>query len=634
MPKLIFVSWSGDAGREIANALRTTILAESAFKPWISAGMEAGKRWFDEIEDAAKRADFAIGCMTPGASRRPWVNFEAGMLYGRLGKFAMLRFEEELDGPLERLQAIDGTDRDALRDLLVTLFDGDKELAALHINRVYDQWKKAVDHALAAHAHQHEIEAAGEGVRDAAQKLAVNDMLTKNECLEALVERSLTDFGSQLDKVTDTYGAPQMDYPYHLIYLQQELNARVKAIAILQQEEQFWRKSLGRQILETANKESQRVFVLRDPGQLEEHWDTITNHAKAYDVSVLFYDELRARFEDRYVRDFSIIDVNGSKVVANYETTSKVNRINYIARPKTVEDHEKQFDAIRERAIRLTDRGDLKLETVKAEVFASRILSTYVQKSVEMSVYVRPEDYDKHEEEHAYYPEMMQKMLDEFSAVYPDGNGSYRVLEFGAGTGIFTRRVARVPGVNEVVALEIDWACYLTLYYNVMEAQNVKAIPEDSRVFSPTGRFQAIFSSFADHHIKPQDKVKYLGNVREKLESGGVFIVGDEFLRKHDSSDKEETKKALHDYHNHIIEIARAKKQDVLVRLESAALKSGLDALDNLPNSGDYKLSCEDYEEYLKKGGFTFTKTRIGPADPELAERIGGVYVYVARLAQ
>jgi len=111
MTKKVFVSWSGDAGRKIAKALQDTLLDTSEVEVWTSVDhVEGGTAWFAAVAKAAEECDAAIGCMTPGASHRQWVNFEAGMLYGRLQNFKMLRFNEELSGPLTQIQATDWKD--------------------------------------------------------------------------------------------------------------------------------------------------------------------------------------------------------------------------------------------------------------------------------------------------------------------------------------------------------------------------------------------------------------------------------------------------------------------------------------------------------------------------------------------
>jgi len=298
-----------------------------------------------------------------------------------------------------------------------------------------------------------------------------------------------------------------------------------------------------------------------------------------------------------------------------------------------VKEFEEAYSEIRARSQHIDfSTDDPQLEVVREEVFASQALSRLDHRNVEMSVYVPVDDYDAHEKEHAYYLEMMTKMIELFRGQFPDDKGPYRVLEMGAGTGIFTRQLAELQSVEEVVAMEIDWACYHKLSNNLRHVAKVKAFNLDSRKFPPSGRFHGIFSSFADHHIKPQDKRDYFGNVKRNLHDGGVFIVGDEFLRAHAEDSREQKIAALNAYHSHIIEIARAKNQDVLVDLETKALESGIHALDGLPDAGDFKVSCGEYEKQLRESGFAFTRIKIGPADEKLELEVGGVYVDLAKI--
>lgn len=634
MAKKVFVSWSGDVGRKLAEALKVTILDHSDLDPWVSSeGISAGSAWFQEIEKVAKECEFAIGCMTPGAMKRPWVNFEAGMLYGSLRNFKMLLFNEKPSGPLANLQGIDGTDEKDLERLLEPMI-ADVERRKRHLKRVLPDWKKAVDEALESRRSEHEIEAVAGRLQEAVVSLGAKPA-SDNDVLRTIITFSLERLQEDLAKVSDSYYSAQMDYPFHLIHVQKQLKARVRAIALLDDEEKFWQTETGLKILGSVNrKASERVFVVDSQVQLEKHWDTIVKHAKTYRVSVLYYDNLARWFEDQFVRDFSIIETDQSKIVAAYERIDGLTRIKYFSKPERVKDFENAWADIWARAQRIEfSTEEPKLPVVREEVFATQALSRLDHRNVEMSVYVPVDDYDTHEEEHAYYVEMMDEMIRLFRDQFGD-EGPYRVLEMGAGTGIFTRRLAALENVEEVVAFEIDWACYHKLSHNLRNVAKVKPLNMDSRRFSPSGRFHAVFSSFADHHIKPQDKRDYFGNVKRNLHDGGLFIVGDEFLRAHSEENKEEQLAALNAYHQHIIDIAKRASHDVLVELETRALESGIHALEGLPDAGDFKVSCSEYERQLRESGFDFKRTKIGPADEKVEREVGGVYVYVAEVAR
>jgi SAM-dependent methyltransferase len=603
--------------------LRETLLDDGDFEPWVSShSIDAGQPWFEEIEKAAEECEAALGCITPGAGQRPWVNFEAGLLFAKLRNFKPLRFNEELKWPLAMLQSLDGTSRADMKRLLESLLTKPQRAEAV-VERAWKRWEEVITEVFANYPREQEIRTSAEALREEVLGFSRNPHLASNECLHLIVQLSLGKLEQTLSDVGDAYKAPQMDYPYHLFHLQRHHKARVRAIALLQEEEQFWQRGLGDRLADSAQHDSTRLFIVRNERQLEEHWKTLLRHSKAYRVYVLSRDELTRRFENKFVRDFSIIEINGASVFAAYDV-ARDGYIEYTSNPSLIAEAATVYSDMIQRAQYLDPKENLDLDTVKAEVFADRALTTLSKRPVEMSVYVPLDDYDSHEEEHAYYVEMMQAMVDAFRGRCPEGAGSYRVLEFGAGTGIFTRRLAATPNISEVMALEIDWACYSKLAYNLRDAAAVKPLNEDSRHFSPTGRFHAVFSSFADHHIKPQDKRDYLRNVRRNLHENGTFIVGDEFLPPHAAGDRTARLKALAAYHGHIIEIARSKGQDVLVKLETAAWESGKNEV------GDFKVTCAEYETFLREGGFTFQRQRIGPGTDDVAKEVGGVYVYVA----
>ncbi len=240
----------------------------------------------------------------------------------------------------------------------------------------------------------------------------------------------------------------------------------------------------------------------------------------------------------------------------------------------------------------------------------------------EMSAYIDISDYDKHEEKHAYFIDMMIEMTSILSKHRRYDTASFKVLELGAGTGIFTKKLAKNPNIK-VVAVELDEECFRVLKHNLQHFISVELVNEDSCKYHTREKFDCIFSSFSDHHIKPADKYSYLQNIRRNLKSDGLFIVGDEFLRPHNPNDFDDWQAALRSYHNHIIDIALSQNEKVLASLEREALNSGLE------KNGDFKVSCSQYEELLSTNGFAFTHKKIGPLNQN---DVGGVYVYKAWL--
>lgn len=78
----VFISWSGEESRQIAEALRDWLptMFESV-EPYMSArDNEAGVRWSSVISGALEDSDFGVLCLTPTNLAAPWLLFEAGAL--------------------------------------------------------------------------------------------------------------------------------------------------------------------------------------------------------------------------------------------------------------------------------------------------------------------------------------------------------------------------------------------------------------------------------------------------------------------------------------------------------------------------------------------------------------------------
>lgn len=639
----VFISWSGNVGKKIAEGLKETLFDHSDLTAWVSSqDIETGGPWHQEIERALEGAQYAIGIMTRGASQRPWLNFEAGYLIGHLGNFRMLLFGEALSGPLSQYQAIDGNNQSAMvrlwSDMLLSLpenkgrdADAIKARAAAWISFRWDDWQKK---RREVEDLEDPFEDLAEAIRAGRNLLERNAALHHNPCFRHVVSLSLRETGERLRNLQSDYSVPAAQYPHHLIALQNDLQARVRAIALVEMDESFWPGKQGREILRTARPENERVFVFASPDQFDKFFDHLKQHADKYGVRAAYVQRLSREMDLEYIRDFSIIEVEGSSVLAEYIDTDSGKAIRFTTDSRVVAEREKILQQIVNSAEPIARQDPREPDQIRDIVFGLPEMSRYPKHPVEMSRYIEVANYDRYEGDHAYYQEMMTEMMACFRRHRGDARTPYRILEMGAGTGIFTRRLIQElgddPDLEKVVAMEIDWECCNCLKRNLRGVPKVEALEADSRTHDPDGekgKFDYIFSSFAEHHIKRYDKDAYFRNVRNNLRNeNSRFIVGDEFLRDHDIDDPNERHRALHDYHQHIIAIAEAAGHHELVKLEQDALASGLN-----PNGGDFKVSCRYYEELLEKNSLLFDPClKIGPPN---REDIGGVFVYVARLA-
>ena len=109
----VFISWSGEPSREVAESLssfsRHVVREVDTF---VSArDIPIGERWEARLMEEIERADLAILCVTRQNQSSPWLNYEAGMLGRALGASRVIPYTidlrpSELVGPIARLQGV------------------------------------------------------------------------------------------------------------------------------------------------------------------------------------------------------------------------------------------------------------------------------------------------------------------------------------------------------------------------------------------------------------------------------------------------------------------------------------------------------------------------------------------------
>jgi hypothetical protein len=108
----VFISWSGQRSKDLANALRNWLpMVLQYIEPWVSdQDISAGERWAQAIAGELDASNFGIICITPENIHSEWILFEAGALSKSMqdGKVIPLLFGLELSdlsGPLSQFQA-------------------------------------------------------------------------------------------------------------------------------------------------------------------------------------------------------------------------------------------------------------------------------------------------------------------------------------------------------------------------------------------------------------------------------------------------------------------------------------------------------------------------------------------------
>jgi hypothetical protein len=120
----LFISWSGERSKALAEALRDWIpLVLHYARPWLSEyDIEAGVRWGDAVAAELEATNFGIICVTRDNVSAPWVLFEAGALAKSLQGSKVIPLLLDLDlsdliGPLGQFQA-KKVDKDGIEEVI------------------------------------------------------------------------------------------------------------------------------------------------------------------------------------------------------------------------------------------------------------------------------------------------------------------------------------------------------------------------------------------------------------------------------------------------------------------------------------------------------------------------------------
>jgi hypothetical protein len=108
----VFISWSGDPSRELAEALHDWLpLVLHYAEPWMSdVDIDAGDRWGQSVAKELDSTNFGVICVTRENVAAPWMLFEAGALAKSLdgAKVIPLLLDvdfKDISGPLAQFQA-------------------------------------------------------------------------------------------------------------------------------------------------------------------------------------------------------------------------------------------------------------------------------------------------------------------------------------------------------------------------------------------------------------------------------------------------------------------------------------------------------------------------------------------------
>lgn len=144
----IFISWSGELSKALAEAVRDWIpKVLQSVKPYFTPDdIEKGSRWAKEISGELAASQLGIICLTQDNQHSPWILFEAGALSKNLeeSKVCPILFNfntTELKGPLASFQATKFTKED-IKKLLESINNSCNEtkLEEKSLDETFEMW--------------------------------------------------------------------------------------------------------------------------------------------------------------------------------------------------------------------------------------------------------------------------------------------------------------------------------------------------------------------------------------------------------------------------------------------------------------------------------------------------------------
>ena len=617
--KKILVVWSGEVGKLVAEGLRQTIFKHPQLEVLLCDRDLSASSWRSSVKPLTGNLDLCLCCL---GNMTTAINFGLGWLLGRIERIRLLQFQEAIPEYWADLPLVKAHDPVAMQNLLESLIGNleAKEWLDYQLLPWQNILRTTAVHSSADIDDRNWLPMTRR-VEEAVKALTQNQYVTDNSCFQRVLLHSLAEINHQLETRSSHLILASL-YPRYLASLQKRAPIAIKALTLVDRDEDFWQQKMGREIRGSTQHESLRVFVFTTPSVFERNFEILLEHGAKYSVRVVSYQKLTQDFPE-YCKSFGIIAASKDKLLAEYVIKDGVKYNRFDAEPSNIERHEKVLSNIFNSAVEIESAHLPEPDAILSQMREIRDLvferSRFAVKSVGMSQYFNIENYDLWGQKQDFYPQLVRQMLAIWQQHHNPYRQSNRILEVGAKTGHFTRHLTTIEA--DIWALELDWVCYkklenrLTPYLDRINLEH-----KDSCAYDPPYQFDYIFSCLGDRQIEFADKEKYLKNLKRNLKQGGLLIIGDEFLPPHDESDSAR-QAAINNYHNY--------------RLTSVADNPGLYALARetancaANNRGDYKLSCDRYEHLLRKTGFVFTKQQINNS---IYEQVGGIFIYQAWL--
>src|SRR5579872_4045943 len=144
----IFVSWSGERSKKVAQGLRSLLedVFQQAIEIFISDRIGAGENWSQRIGVELERSQFGVLCLTQENFQSPWLLFEAGAVakkfgFARVVPYLIDELPEAADrSPLAQFQRV-RADHDGTYQLIQTINESrESPQPGQKLERYFERW--------------------------------------------------------------------------------------------------------------------------------------------------------------------------------------------------------------------------------------------------------------------------------------------------------------------------------------------------------------------------------------------------------------------------------------------------------------------------------------------------------------
>ena len=148
MSTKVFISWSGDLSRQLAETVRNWLPGVLQYvKPYFTPDdIEKGTKWSSEIIGELEGSEVGIICLTRDNLNKPWILFEAGALSKNFGKSKVCTLlfgvdSSDLTGPLTGFQDTKFNKSD-FKKMIESINNegGDAKLDPKVLDQVFEMW--------------------------------------------------------------------------------------------------------------------------------------------------------------------------------------------------------------------------------------------------------------------------------------------------------------------------------------------------------------------------------------------------------------------------------------------------------------------------------------------------------------